>query len=261
MNNIHKQLLDLYWSLGLISAGTTQPLPLYDCCERRALCWDGIADRRPIDETIHWSHISLPWVGKRYEEFRLVVLGVNPYEAGGLEFYPRLVQEAIEELRSGKIRVNFGYPGYRGTILWHRVGLYSATIISALGNSSEILKPYEAYDMIAFTNHIKCSPVGERSKPTESMWNNCSYLLKQELAILQPRLLLVVGLENMWWVRKAVLEDFRTLQEGHGVGVYSGSIECQPVGVISVPHPSAPRGGGSMKLVTTLAEWLETSTL
>ena len=56
----------------------------------------------------------------------------------------------------------------------------------------------KAYDYIAISNAIKCSPCdNKRSRPTYSMWDNCpSYILKQEIEILKPKTILVLGVQD-----------------------------------------------------------------
>jgi hypothetical protein len=260
--NIPNHLLKMYEKRGVYSS--VGALPLCETCENNELCWNGIEGRKPTSvQNLHWSHVSLPWIGHKYNIFRMVVLGINPYEAGGIDFYPNLIPLAKEEMSQGKIKVNFGHEGYKGTVLWHRIGIYASQIILKFVNDDDVyrfpeLSHIDAYDWISFTNHIKCSPVGDRSEPSQAMWENCHSILKDELYMLTPKILLVLGSgDNIYYLLKNVLEETPILIEGTKYArIYQGIINGKQIVIINVPHPAAPGLGASKQISKDLDEIL-----
>jgi uracil-DNA glycosylase family 4 len=240
-----------------------KPLSLCNTCKNNKECWKSIEYRKSLEQNnIHWSHISLPWIGNKFSIFRITVIGINPYEAGGLEFYPNLIPQAKKELADGKIKINFNHPGYKGSIIWHRIGLYISQIIGNFVNDDDPINiPNisidEAYDWLCFTNHIKCSPIGDRSEPTIAMWNNCYSILKEELQIIAPKLFLVLGTgDNIHYLLKNVIQDSIQLESTKYCRLYTGMFNGKQIGIINVPHPSAPYIGASQQISKDLDQLL-----
>ncbi|WP_126429113.1 uracil-DNA glycosylase family protein [Brevibacillus marinus] len=252
--NIPHHLMQMYTHLGVVSNNT--PLPLCETCNHHQDCWQGYEHRKPLDQdNIHWSHVCLPWIGEKYNTFRIVVIGINPYESGGLDFFRVLIPQAKEEMARGKIKVRFNNPTYAGTILWHRIGLYaSQTILKFVDEDDPLTFPelshIDAYDWIAFTNHVKCSPTGDRSQPSRAMWENCHSILKEELRILNPKILFVLGTgDNIFYLRKNVLDENPLfIDETKFVRIFLGKLHGRTVGIINVPHPTAPARGASPQI-------------
>lgn len=262
--NMPHHLMQMYENLGVVSNHI--PLPLCQACSHHQDCWKDNEHRKPVDQdNIHWSHVSLPWIGQKYHTFRIAVIGINPYEAGGLDFYPKLIPQARAEMASGKIKVNFNHPGYAGTVLWHRIGRYaSQTILKFVNDDDPLtfsdLSHIDAYDYISFTNHVKCSPIGDRSQPTQAMWGNCHSILKDELAILAPTILLVLGSsDNIYYLLENVVDEKASLiDETKYVRLYLGKLHDRNIGIINVPHPAAPRLGASYQISKDLDLLLHT---
>ncbi len=252
--NIPYHLMKMYTELGVVS--NNAPLPLCETCSHHQDCWQGHEHRKPLDkDIIHWSHVCLPWIGTKYNTFRIAVIGINPYESGGLDFFSTLIPQAREEMANGKIRVNFNNPEYAGTVLWHRIGQYaSQTILKFVVEDDPLTFPdlshIDAYDWIAFTNHVKCSPTGDRSQPSLAMWENCHSILKEELKILAPKILIVLGTgDNIYYLNKNVLDETPTLlDETKHVRLYVGKLHSRTIGIINVPHPAAPGLGASRRI-------------
>jgi hypothetical protein len=194
------------------------------------------------------SHISEPWKGSRYEDLRLMVIGVNLNGHGGLGAITKLVTEAQSRISSGARRINFGNSAYKGTPLWHAVGCYAALFaeqeklmnvtrdqhgIPLDGDASR------AYDYIAYTNHVKCSPTNNHSRPTNAMWSECGrHVLREEIGILDPKNTLLLGIENYKWFIANFsdsLEQRKTRGSIRRATVDVGSRHMQLWGV---PHPS-----------------------
>lgn len=97
------------------------------------------------------------------------------------------------------------------------------------------------YENFAFLNHIKCSPTGERSKPSEAMWERCGvHVLKRESAILQPRVLVVLGTgDNLYYLERRVLDEtLRPVCSEADVRSCHGRLDGRELDVIAVPHPA-----------------------
>lgn len=230
----------VYLRLGLLDA-QGDSLPLHMSCLNAKACWQGIESRYPAD--LARSGISRPWIGSKYEALRLVVIGINQNQWGGLT--------ALEELVRGA-RGQFDIPRRHasGSSLWHRVACYSAAFCEAAGvlNLSwgsdgfpALADVGQAFEFIAYTNQIKCSPAGDRGKPSKAMWNQCGrHVLKDELNALKPQTLLVLGKgDNTNCLNQSVLNNSLRLESRgrvqEGVAVVAG----HDLAVYVVPHPTA----------------------
>lgn len=200
-----------------------------------------------------WTRLPRPWIGPHFEKLRLLCLAVNMNEWGGRDACEKLVIDARDEIRAGRTRIHFNAPGYRGTYLYHRMGLYAAEIASAKGFRGFISddKPShgqvaEIYDYLAYTNHVKCSPKNsERSKPTENMWKNCGgFILQREIYQLQPQVVLILGIENHAYFTSKVVDSssFIQTQSIRSVVVGKATLQGRNIDVVTVPHPSARNG-------------------
>lgn len=171
-----------------------------------------------------------------------------------------------------KKRVRFGnpYQKYAGTLLFHRMGIYSALIAQARGLTVQLDKEglptqnevVRAFEFLAYTNHIKCSPANdERSKPNWRMWEQCgAFILKQEMLLLQPEVLLILGTsDNQNQFVNKVLDSNNTTKKTPPVGkieVKQGSFNGQPINLVIVPHPSA-KGGSAKQLMLDMKKALQ----
>jgi len=162
--------------------------PLHDACPAKDHCWEAFpATARPEQGE---AEISVPWIGPGYKDHRLCAVAINQNEYGGLGAHWWIVGGRLEDLDRGT-KPDFHYP----------VGRYMAAVLASLDGipvlSNDELDTGAAADAwrrCCFTEAIKCSPLGERSRPSDAMWHNCpSRFLLAELAILQPRTLIVVG--------------------------------------------------------------------
>ena len=251
----------VYEDLGFTAQG--HEYSLCEVCSFAAGCWANHEHRKPTGKDVSWSYISLPWVGEDYATCKVAFIGINPYEGGGLDFFPKLVPQAVRELESGRRAVSFGIPRYR-SLLWHRIGLYASSIVNrmiSLNGEFGDLKPYQAYKTLAFVNHIKCSPTGDRSAPTNAMWNNCSYVLAKELEILRPNILCVIGRgDNFVYTLRNLVRSHIPLDEIGNVRLAKGEVNGKEVLIINVPHTAA-YGGSALKINEDLQRILGDVTL
>jgi hypothetical protein len=250
------QFMELYKRLGVVDE-SDHGVPLHKHCDKRGECWEAIADRTPPAHLGERSHISLPWVGPNYCEAKLLVVGENLNECGGLNAATMLVREATREMMGRSRRVFKGGKCengklYRGTLFYFIVGCYVAALIPEhlsrpslsdhSGFQSEQLVA-SVYDYIAYTNQVKCSPSGERSRPSSRMWENCgNRILKEEIKILNPEKILVLGIQNNRYFLGAKVLDSEPHWTAFGsagkVLASNCSVAGCPVQVFAVPHPS-----------------------
>lgn len=258
--NMPYLLEKMYYDAGFIT-NEGEPVSLHEGCKCAESCWAGIDERRPGNENMKWSYLSFPWIGQSYYKNKVAILGINTNEGGGFDFNTQIIAEARKELKAGKTRVNFGYvfpdgTKYVGTFLWHRIVCYTKAIHAALGcnedNINEVMKKEDEfrklenidaeYDRNAFLNHIKCSPLGERSKPSAAMWENCgAHILRNELDILSPNYLVVLGVgDNIYYLKNSVFNgDYEEISTTLDVKIYLTRHLGKPLKIIALPHPSS----------------------
>jgi hypothetical protein len=267
-------LRQLYTELGLLNENG-ETLPLHTVCKHSGSCWHGAKARVP-KETGDRAGISRPYIGAHYDEARIVFIGINMNDAGGYLKLQALTEEAKTALEQGKKRVNFGMPysEYRGTLLWHRIASYAHILMSGdpttrsyepLDSSPTPSQLSLALDYVSITNHVKCSPHDkpkrENSAPTEGMWKYCgAQILRRELAILEPRIVVVLGRgDNLWYFQQSALGSDALEWRDSGstterrVLVSKVAISGVPTALVVVPHPHA-RGVQIRNVMTELRQ-------
>lgn len=121
------------------------------------------------------SHLTKPWIGKEYDRRnpKILFVGINMNNPGpGDTDLTKFIDNHPELLSKG---------------LYGFMPRLAKQIFSLSENS-----PRQLYDHFAFTNIIKCSPDSNRSKPTNEMWNKCSYI-KDEIELLKPDIIVAMG--------------------------------------------------------------------
>jgi hypothetical protein len=194
-----------------------------------------------------------------------LVVGENLYDDGGPDEIRSLVRVAQRELEAGRKRVTFGAE-YRGSLLWHRVGCFA----SILAEHEKILlttkDPHgvpvgndvsNAWNYVAFCEHVKCSPARDSQNPykdrcnaTNEMWQRCGgHVLREEIQILKPNYLLVLGIgHNGAAIRRNVVEGITGEKRVGQIICAVGRVCEQRITVIIVPHPSLGRGAAVSRL-------------
>ncbi|MCX7113415.1 MAG: hypothetical protein NTX45_25585 [Proteobacteria bacterium] len=256
----------LYLELGLGDKSTGNLAALHKVCPNAKKCWNPneipVLEDDSLDER-DWTEISHPWIGEKFQELKLLCLGINMNSHGGFSACCGLVDGACDEMLKGAVRVRFGhsFKEYPGTLLFHRMGMYSALIAQATGvpvqlderrlpTQNEVVR---AFEFIAYTNHIKCSPTNkELSKPNWQMWEHCgAFILKKEMEMLQPKILLILGTgDNQYQIVNKLLgsNSTQTISTSGKIEVKQASFDGQPIKLVIVPHPSA-RGGSAKQLM------------
>lgn len=269
-----------------VLAHDRSPVHLPTACPSAAECWHGI-DHRGYEQGHPATEVSVPWVGKRYTDGRLLVVLENLRNFGGFDLRDDppleggtgmrwLVKLARKDLAANRRRL-FGRKGSAqgSTAVWTRAAEYAAVWLAFAGMGTDVpdggLVPssvlVDAFPWFALTQHVKCSPQSNRSRPSAAMWELCgARVLRREVALLQPRRVLIVGASNNSRAFRShvvtgqsrrhheqrVLLGSRTARLTHEV-VES---EHGPVEVLVVPHP-AMHGGTSVPLLDGARELLD----
>ncbi len=242
----------LYTELGFIAANGKH-LPLFEACKHAERCWQGVSDeRRPQPNQ---AGISAPWVGRKYNELGLLIIGINTNDAGGEGALTNLVEQAQRELRADPLRrLVFADPqqGYRGSLFYHRAGscafefAQSAKLLKESSERSPDGFPCNediarAYCYVAYTNHIKCTLRGDRGTPTRKMWEKCGgHVLAREISILKPSYILILGKADNWGYFYQKVLNGRALPPAQGndeVRQDKVEMDGKDVGILLVPHP------------------------
>jgi len=247
----------MYSTLGLID-NNGAILTLHSDCPKCNSCWKNIQERKPGNDGF-WT-VTRPWVGKKYSELKLLVIGINMNEYGSYEGAINLIDWTKEEIGSGKIKM-FVSDTYKGTFLFHRMGSYITAFVEKANLLNRTWKGHYpipndivySLDYISYTNHIKCSPIGKKSKPTAQMWENCGkYILQKEIELLEPNKILVLGnSDNFYYLNENVLDNKISLKWKGKVGIGNGFVNNKKVEITVVPHP-ASFGGNSSEIMNDL---------
>jgi len=265
MHPLAEELRQRYERKGLVRGQTA--LPLHRACPNAAACWAGLTPAQaPADD---YAGLSLPWVGPLYQPGGVLLVGINMNEHGGLTAWDGLIEWALKDLpRKDRL---FASPTYAGSMLHQRGGWYAAVVLKHLGvedfgdgspvhewnrRPTRNAKVIKAWEHIAATNQIKCSPLGgKRSRPTQAMWRNCApLLLRDEITVLRPRVLLVLGADdNLTGLGSLGTKEAATVRRGIVRGVLHAPEGSFPI--VALLHP-AGYGGTSRGLVSRLDEAL-----
>ena len=233
-----ERLLDLYHGQGLLPGGDAESLR--KCCPHAAECWRGAPDPNDPEN----AGVSLPWIGSAYFDSRVALVGMNLDNFGGLTAHYKICRLHIEALEQGQ-------RGKDGRAFARWAMLYLRPILASLDNQpppSSLEVENEAladlWQRCAFLEAVKCAPGSERSNPTEAMFSNCPpFLLREELEILMPRVVLIFGRtpgQTRDSIRRWAIPD------GSGYGRLKGQhlerdlgeVAGEKVELISVNHPS-----------------------
>ncbi len=233
-------------------------LPLHNSCPFCDSCWKHIQSRKPANNGFYT--ITRPWVGENYNNLKLLVIAINMNEYGGYEGAIKLMNTAKAEIDRGKIKM-FVKKSYPGTFLFHRMGCYATAFVEKENLIMPTWKGHcplpkdivSSLDYISYTNHIKCSPIGEKSQPSVQMWRNCGkFILKKEIEILQPNKILILGnSDNYVYLKQNVFDEMTSLAFKGKIGICNGLFKNREIEITVVPHP-ASRGGNELKIIDDL---------
>jgi hypothetical protein len=238
-------------------------LPLIDVCPERATCWASIAERRSE------YRMARPYVGTRYQEGRVMGFGQNLNDAGAWRDLVEFIGEPTEvsgvvrwhQLNGYRSRVGLGSEGYR-TMFWTFAIAYLTVLTNRLGVTA-VADPFRdlpaassTWDLVAFSEVVKCSPKGEYGRPSPAMFQRCpGRYSAHEAGALRPtpRAGVVIGLR----AADSLAGGHQSLTEKKGRFLTWSHAGTRFFGV---PHP-ASRGGGSAALVHAFDELVLTHEL
>lgn len=267
----HDALRRVYVARGLVSNDGIAA-SISRCCEHAATCWNEHESRRPSPGA-KADELSAPWIGEHYDRGRTVVLLGNLHEYGGWDVSQSaqtgmrfLANAARAGFKSNNRRLFRGVDDsgrmYRGTDVWTQAISYASAWLAVDGILANVWDSQrriscaslaDAIGLVAIVQHVKCSPTGDRSRPSDAMWVACGeHLLKHELAILQPERIVVLGADRNLTATRPLLGRLRSLGSATiknkkttmNVRLESGD----GYRVLAVPHPSA-WGGVSKELL------------
>ncbi|HEV3323778.1 MAG TPA: uracil-DNA glycosylase family protein [Solirubrobacteraceae bacterium] len=98
-----------------------------------------------------------------------------------------------------------------------------------------------SWERCAYLQSVKCSPHGNRSNPTGAMCRACPpFLLKEELEILAPRAVILLGRTSV----RDIIRPMLTVRWGESPGHFERDefalSDGGPVHLFSCNHPSTP---------------------
>ncbi len=233
-----KECLKIYCDNGLLPGGEDKPLQCI--CRNADECWKGM--RGPEDHP-EQAGISAPWIGCGYAESRVLIVATNFNDFGGLDANWTACRSHMNSLSAGK-RGAGGRAFAAGAMRYLNLALASHE--DCLPKTGWEDPPHadlaELMNRCAMVQAVKCAPGSARSDPSGAMRRNCPpFLLKEEIAILAPRVVLVLGRTT---VRDPIREMLLIEWES---GEHPGSMErdwfrMEPDGeriqMFSLNHPS-----------------------
>lgn len=259
---LEKQIEEFYKSESIFNNS------LQEYCKFCKYCWKGIENRKRnlSDLTdLEKSKIYKPYIGDKYNDLRLLIIGINMNDHGGYEEQKNIATEACRLLsEEGMKKLNFNKKDYAGSVYWHRIASYAVVYTDNANITTKYwsndLPPEEsiaiAFDYFAITNSIKCAPKnlikGDRSQPTNEMFINCpTHILKKEIEILNPSKILVLGKENYSRVVKVLSgNQIYKVEINNNIS----SININGINIVGIIHPTA-RGGSKKDLFYELEDF------
>ena len=253
----------LYKKLNLIDKNG-KILPLHKKCPNCEKCWENAKDRMPKKSHDFWT-ITRPWIGKNYEQTKLLVIGENMNEYGSYDGAINLVNWAREDIKKGRIKT-LKKPSYSGTFLFHRLASYSTAILSKEDDYQyanfdvwpSAIDNNKSFDYLSYTNQIKCSPIGQKSEQPQQMWDNCGdYILKHEIEILKPKSILILGTsDNYKYFNSFIPDESINIDWERNIGTGFANIKGRQTKIYVVPHP-ASFGGNKKQIMTDIKKHLD----
>jgi len=166
-----------------------------------------------------------------------------------------------------------GYKKGSGTLFYHRMGCYAHAYREIVLNKKSPdqlgkrepthIEVNEAYDILGYTNMIKCSPTINLGKPSKNMYRLCgNHIHRHELDVLSPRCLVVFGRQNSRTYQERMFGGDicsicgpNTPNDRDRVELYVCKVKMKKTILISLPHPSSR--GSLLKPYLSLAGLLD----
>ena len=232
----------------------TKDVLLHENCIYKDNCWNNksIEKRGKI-----WNRISFPYIGEGYDG-DLMCIGLNLHNCGGKTALNELINGNDKHigvknyLKKGIKKINFNNKEYPGTLLFHRVAVYSNIILNNCICPNDNFKLVDIYKKIVFLEAIKCSPKENISQPEPNMYNYCpNKILLNEINILKPKKILIFGRVSDIFKNKYGINDTSIYSKNRNIELFKISIENKIIDIIKIIHPTA-RGGNKIQLYKEL---------
>lgn len=196
------RLARLYAELGVLEG---EPTPaLHRTCPSAAACWSGRGNAQPqgvssFDVASENGCMFLPWVGPRYRQGGVVVLGMNLRNSEGGDWEFGLEHRIARDPAWGQeVGLRAGHKAHGSN--WSKGTMRDVAAVRRSWTGESGLDTRDGAELAdallssARLQAIKCSPVGGRSSPTPAMAKNCpSRFLAHELGVLRPSVVLAYG--------------------------------------------------------------------
>jgi hypothetical protein len=193
----HTELIEQL--LAQLDAALGRDCDLWDCCRNGEQCWKHAAAKP------HQMHYRAPFVGPRYRERGICIVGMNSRDDGKLDSEYLAAAAVLELFRSGQ-------RSYGGRF-HYRAGTLASLFAASQDREQLDLAPQpeqiaEHLLSTARVQAVQCAPEGGRRTPTNDMWRLCPPLaLERQIHVLQPRVIALLGTRTI-----AEVQDLQTLK-------------------------------------------------
>jgi hypothetical protein len=253
MEKYIKDLGNLYASKNILINGID--VLLHENCVHKDNCWNSESINKRGDR---WNKIAFPYIGDEYNG-DLMCIGLNLHEYGGKGAQNELIKGnaqqigVINYLKKGIKLINFNSNNYPGTIIFHRIAVYSNIILNNSICPNDNKKLSEIYSKIVFLEAIKCSPALNKSRPEPEMNNYCpNDILLNEIDILKPKRILILGnlLLNILKNKYKVIGE--SIYSKHGnIEIFNIVMKDDIIKIYKIIHPTA-YGGNRVEIYQEL---------
>lgn len=206
-----------------------------------------------------YSGIIYSYVGSKYDETRLLVIGINNRANEGWinkNSESLWISKYAEEIRQkGKAFKFYDNVAKYATVWLTRNKYLEGSLEHNIDNSEVLAGVLE--NCIAFAQAVKCNPPKTtRQNPYNLMYVNCpSLILKEELDALKPRRILVLGLPNFDRIR-SLIEEEMGFKLKRIIGQKVRRVEfwqhANEIDLIGVYHPSLGPTGHVLSILKSL---------
>lgn len=184
--------------------------------------------------------IRLPWVGSRYEESRILILGESHYCELPDEFSIDLTLRTIEDARKKALKTSF----------------FSAIKDSVLGNASNKESSSDFWERFAFANFCQGAVIQGKdtslSRASPQMFKSGEQALPTILSLLKPRKVILFSKEawkhtqNLPCISSHAAEASISCSDGKKAETYFYASQTLGVAVscIAICHPSSWKWSG-----------------
>jgi hypothetical protein len=213
--------------------------PLWSTCCNGGDCWRRVTQERRPDR----MEARLPWIGPRYTERRILLIGINSRDAGDALAEIRTIEWVLPALRNGRRQI-----GGRSSFHFRAAAAADAIIRSQDGRPLELNPaPEHVADALlaaARIQSVQCSPLVGRRGPTPEMIGNCpALLLGPQLELLRTRVVIALGHPAHVGLQRVVPVQWSSPWDHNDACFARGTatIADQQAAVFALHHPASAR--------------------